>query len=420
MITMERVKGWAFFAFLLTVPIFYLVNQPDSRMVQERYFQAAVMGLASLFFGNIWLTLFMWLNLALFTYHGAETGASQVLSIFLTSILFAVSRTYFTKHKIASVMPALQIVCLLTLGFMLAQAFGVDPLNTSLTADGTPKPYSTYNLLSGLFSLPAFNAIFLTLVASLMAFLSGPIWLLLLFVTLDARCSAAIFAWAFLIPFYVYYKRPRLFKPVLLVGIIAFGAYTYQDFATDKLTYNSRFENWHLMLRHSLMPPIGWGPDSFRNYNSHKNFLFRSDKDYQPLLETRLNESTLHFRYHSADAGRWRERFQGKIPEMDKLGAWDTAHNDWLQYVFEYGWIFGLPLLIGFLREVWLRFRYSDKRDEVLALFACICVFGLTATTQFPFHLARLSGIFGIILGAYSAVTDHDYDFITKEIKDAS
>jgi len=182
--------------------------------------------------------------------------------------------------------------------------------------------------------------------------------------------------------------------------------YSFKDFSGDKLTYASRFESWHMILKKSSHNLLGWGPDSFRNYSKDKNFIFLTDKEYNPIFSEKPNETTEIMRYHSADAGKWEARFKGKIPTG--INKWTEAHNDYLQGLFEYGIGF-IILLFFFFKEVYLRFHRSDKSPEILALFACLCVYALVATTQFPFHLARLSAPFGIILGAYFALTNTFY-----------
>lgn len=404
----EKAKEYAFLTFLFTVPIFFIAGMSDARIFQERYFQAASMALVALFFGNIWLTLFMWLNLALFAYHGAQVGSSQVLSVFLTGILFACSRQFFLKHSIRQFTKPLYLVAALSLIFMLAQAFGVDPINSPTSHKGEILKHSSLYLKTGLFYTASINSIFLTIIGALLIFLNSWLGFLLILPTLDARCSAAMLAWGFLIPFWIYWKARRFFIPAIIIGVLGFGFITYKDFSSDKLTYKSRFENWHLMLKSCLIYPIGYGPDSFRNTHKHKNFMFRSDKDYLPIIEIIQSKDTSIMRYHSSSESKWEERFKGKIPDINNINTWGEAHNEYLELLFQYG-ILGVILFVCFLREIRLRFILSDKSPEVLALFSVLCVYFLTSTTQFPFHLARLSGIFGVFLGAYWAVTDKSY-----------
>ena len=119
----------------------------------------------------------------------------------------------------------------------------------------------------------------------------------------------------------------------------------------------------------------------------------------------KLDGNKASFRYHSADNGKWVERFQGKKP-VNPVG-WQEAHNEYLQLWFEYGLI-GLIILFFFFRDLIFRFRQAPKTSEILTLFGCLITYALLSIVQFPFHLARISGIFTVILGAYYAKTDKE------------
>lgn len=430
---LEKAKEYAMYAILFSLPIFYVVNTTDMRQAQERYFQAAGMVLGSLFFGNIWLTLFFVLNMILFVYHGAEIGGSQTLSIFLTCILFACSRNFFSQKEqdFFKYAKALYFVAALSIFWMCLQLFGIDPLNTGRFADGVLMRNATFNVPCGLLAGPAFNGIFLTLVAALLMFQGSVLIGFLLFIPVFMmKSSASALAFAFLIVFWAYHRFREFifFIPIpkwRVIGIkfnylwvigamlLSFGAYTFHDNKVDPLTYGSRLETWHLIFKQSLANPFGWGPDSFRNYNSHKNFMFYGDETYNPMLRSKIDANTDRLQYYSADAGNLLPRYEGKKPK--NMSEWREAHNEYLQFFFEYG-IFGLIIFGGLIREVWDRYILSSKDNVTLALFACLLVYAITSITQFPFHLARLTGMFGIILGAYFAATDKNYKLFRGEI----
>lgn len=44
-----------------------------------------------------------------------------------------------------------------------------------------------------------------------------------------------------------------------------------------------------------------------------------------------------------------------------------------------------------------------------MMLTGILIVLAASSITQFPFHLARITGIFGLILGAYFSITDENY-----------
>src|SRR3990167_1410900 len=133
---LDKTKAIVFFTFLFTVPLFFIFGFPDARLAQERYFQVSVMALGALFIGNIWLTLFIWLNLILFAVHGATVGVSQIYSVFLGCVLFSCSRSWFTRNSFKKVVPALYLVAFVSIVFMLLQTFNIDPLHTKVDHTG--------------------------------------------------------------------------------------------------------------------------------------------------------------------------------------------------------------------------------------------------------------------------------------------
>ena len=157
---------------------------------------------------------------------------------------------------------------------------------------------------------------------------------------------------------------------------------------------------------------LGWGPDSFRNYNKNKKFLFKSDEDYNPMLMEKKDATTEILSYYSVDMTKLPDNLKGRIPK--NINTWGEAHNEFLQFLFEYG-LFGVLFISLFLKEMYDRFVLSNKSREVLALFGMLMVLFLASMTQFPFHVARISGILGILLGAYFSFTDKQYAIIKGE-----
>ena len=393
-------------AFLFLTPIFYIPNTVDLRITQERFFQITAILIISLFFGNIWMTLFVWLNVLLFALNGCEVGSQQVLSIFLTGMMFACARTFFRGRSILEFTKPMQLVALLSTIWMIFQSFGIDPIYIGAYSTGEIMHDTSFILRTGLLNLPAINSIYFVMVSSLMVFTS-PIWLILGIPVLLSSSSASAMAFAFLVAFWSYHKINRFFVFVMVAMFVLFCFFSLNDFKVDKKTYVSRFETWHLILRKSLEYPLGYGPDSFRNYQRNKNFTFWSDENYTPMLREVVSKDQHVLKYYSADPGKRKERFEHSGIPKD-INWWREAHNDYLQFFFEYG-IFGIILLCGFFREIYDRFVLSNKNTEVLSLFSILCVFAIVSFTQFPFHLARIAAPFGILLGAYWSATDKPY-----------
>lgn len=411
----DKLKDWMMIAFIFTVPIFCMQNVPDTRFIQEKYFQGSAMVLASLFFGNIWLTLFFWLNMLLFIYHGGDIGASQVTNVFMIGLTFACARNFFKDRNLITFVKPLILITILSLLWTITQLFRIELVGIPVSASGQMMEGGNIQP-NGLFFLPAFHGIFLTMMIPAIFFLlSGKkrwLSLLLIIPIFLTRCSGAYLALAFVIPFIIYHTKKKLVIPsIILAGVIALG-FTLVDHKIDPLTYKSRLLNWHMMGRYTIINLLGWGPDSFRNYNAHKKFLFKSDEDYNPMIMERRDASTEILSYYSVDMLKLPEKFKGRIPK--NINSWQEAHNEFIQFVFEYG-IFGIILIGLFLKELYDRFVLSNKSKEILALFAMLMVLFISSATQFPFHVARISGILGILLGAYFAYSDKQWSTIKGE-----
>lgn len=406
----DKLKEWGVTCFVFFVPVFFIVNRLDLRVEQEKFYQVMCMVFTSLFVGNIWITLFILWNILLYVYGGYSVGSMQIVNCFLFGITFASARNLFSNKSLSLIWGPLKLLTAITIFYMIFQVFGIGPLDVYLDSKGVMQENSTCNQLSGLMHLPAINGTFLALVAPIFLFTTPIIGLLMAIPILTCHSSGAILAYFALVVFWAWKKSPKkIFAIFAVISAIAFSAATYMDFKDDKLTYKSRFENWHLVLKLAWVNPIGYGPDSFRNYNKIKNFVFFSDEDYNPgvVFAPARDGELARFRYYSPDNGKWLERFGGRVPKH--FSGWNEAHNEYLELWFQYGLI-GLLLMFLFVREVRERYVLSDKSRDVLIITGMFIVLAVSSITQFPFHLARIVGILGIVCGAFWALTDKNYN----------
>jgi hypothetical protein len=412
----DKLKVWGLFAMLILAPICYTAG--DLRVFQERVMTLSIMSYASLFFGCIWITLFFALNVALFLWNGMDVGSTQVFNIFICSILFAISRTFFSLNKIDVIFNALKVLLLISLSWGILQLLSIDPVFIGRDPTGQIVHNKSFNLFCGAFSLPACHGMFLAL--CLPFFLSlGWLIPILLIIPIYLCNSAAVYltASAMFIYGFLYIRmvtfRNKIFYYIIL-SLLALGgiAGIFYDYNRDPLTGRSRFENWHTYIKYSLARPIfGWGPDSFRNLTPNKRFLFFSDEDYNPIVMQYNSADSATARYMSADEGKRIERYRDRTPKS--LSEWHEAHNEYIQIFFEYG-IVGLLIIGLFLKEICGRFRLSIDSIDVRILFGAILCYLIFSITQFPFHLARLAFFFPVILGAFFAKTDKDWDTFVK------
>ena len=378
----------------------------------------SIVAYSSLYLGSIWMTAFVLLNLALFLWNGGTVGGQQVINIYFACILFGLSRNFFVGRKMTILYTALKWLLAVNLIFMLMQSFGIDPLFLGQYSDGRKMWGQTFQAPTGLFALQAALGMFLAITIPFL-FTGGILLPILLLIPIFVCKSAGVYLASFVAFIYsfLYIRFLRFRKPwvyaiffTFAAGLCASGI--MYDYAKDRLTGGSRFENWHLYTRMALAQPLfGYGPDSFRNRTPHKNFTFISDEDYNPMTLYFEGGNQAIASYYSADEGKRQERFAGRKPKS--FSEWREAHNEYIQLFFEYG-LAGLFLLGGLCREIWIRFRLSIEKEEVRVLFGAMLCYAIFSIVQFPFHLARTALFFPVFLGAFFAYTDQDWDTFVK------
>lgn len=404
-------------AFIVAIPLIHLKYQEsfgwdsvqNDRNVQERFFVLLTMCLVSFMSGSIWITLFMIWNVFLLCYQGMTVGANQVINIFAGICLFIFSKQFFAKNDFKVLKTPIFIVCGLTIFWMVLQYFSIDPLMMAQRGDGV-KFYRPFNDPVGLFHIKMANGFFI-LIATIFLTLLSPIFTILMafpiYLSKSVSVYMAYFAW---IIFFIYWRYRRFFilSLILGIGITAFGA--WYDFKGDSKTFKSRFPMWHMTVKYALQYPLGYGPDSYRKLNNHKNFLFKSDNGYNPMVSFPQKDGSENVMFYSVRNDS--EESKKKADEVVKNGLknnelnfWDNPHNAVLNILFQYG-IAGFLILIGFIREIIFRFKKSAKDMEVIVLFGCLMAYFIASLTNFPLELARTAYLFPIILGAFYYKTE--------------
>jgi len=380
-----------------------------ARVVQEHYFQYFGMILVSAFSGCIWMTFFMALNVVLFINSGENAGFSQLLNVFVGICIFMVSKSFFKKESFFVLKSPIITIGVISLLFMLLQRLGIDPLNVGIESGGEILSGSLREM-NGVFGIKMANGFFLSILMVIMSFSSWvyvPLVGLTVFSPKSSSCIMAVMAYA---SFFSYFKARRFFPIVLGLVLISFFGGAYMDYKTDPKTFISRFPVWHSSVRKAFMYPIGYGPDSYRSLNDKKNFLFKSDGNYDHIIST-INGREERLSYYSVTNNREESKRKadalialGHVPN-NELNLWDNPHNLIINIFFQYG-IAGIVIFIGFIREIIIRFKKSTKTNEVLCLFGVLMVYFIASMTNFPTDLARTGYLLPIILGAYFARTE--------------
>jgi len=407
---MSTIQRWMVAIYLVATPLIYPLNwSGDFRLFQERVFQVLGMALVSLFVGNIYLSLFFILNCTLFVYYGNDVGYQQTLNIFIGLMLFMASKSYFKTNKFDS-RPIIAVFIISSI-FVVLQLLGIDPIH-SLNVGGKVNEDLVLNDPIGMFGLKAHNAIFAAICAPAIAALS-PILaiigsLIVLPILYLSKSTGAILAYATGMLFFLYHTYRRIFWAALLALAIAVPSYAYfQDYKFDKHMFVSRFNQWSMTVKFSLINPFGWGPDSYRNLTKTKRFVFGGQQDhktgiyyYQGYDE---KGDKWGFRYYDANAQKAAELNKDVDNQIIQPNFWDNPHNFLLNYWFQYG-LPGLILLWFFLKDCTLRFIETKKSKELIVITSMLITLVVSSFTQFPFEIARISYLIPILGGAYVTI----------------
>ena len=400
----NKIKEKAFVLFMAIAPIFYLTNSGDLRDAQAKFYQLGAIALISCFIENIWLTMFMLLNLFLLLSTGVETGINQVLNVFIGCLLFTVSKNYFKNKSFMDFSKVILWICFFNISWMMLQVLNIDPLYVGQMANGTPLIGQVFNDPLGLFGIKMANGIFLSIASMVMAVLNQYIGMLIIIPILMSHASTAVLAWIVSMLFFTWHIKRRLFIILSIIGVLGIGTYIVLDQKDDPNTFKSRFGMWHMVTRYSIINPIGFGPDSFRNLNEKKKFMFVSDNHYNPaIMVFNQANSEADVQYYDPKRGITNEPWKGN---QNEINVWDNAHNEYLQLFFEYG-IIGVLLLIGLFRDMIIRFNRCDKTNELIMLTSILLVYFVSSISHFPLHLARLGCLFPIFLGVWYARTEN-------------
>ena len=141
-----------------------------------------------------------------------------------------------------------------------------------------------------------------------------------------------------------------------------------------------RLPVWHKALIHAAKRPItGWGLDSFRRSDlSHKNFTYVNPPHFALARD-------------------------GKTKILE-TSSWDNPHNLYISLFYEWG-LFGIIILIGYLRFLGLRFKHATKDRELLGLAGFIIALLIVSFAHFPLFLSRMAVFIIPIFSLYELKT---------------
>lgn len=402
---MKLIKKHFLTVFMVTCPVIYTLLGSNLREFQELFFQLMAVCLVALFLGNRWLSAFLVLNAVLFAYAGADIGMGQVFNVLMGCLIFMVARAHFKTNSFLDQSKVIIWVGVASIYWMSLQLYGIDPIYVGQNGAGQLLEGQQFNDPVGLFGIKMANGIFLSLVGACLCALNiflVPFLLVPIFLCLS---SVAVLSFLTAILFYTYHLHRRAFVWILAISLVAGAAYLVIDQKKDPKSFSSRFAVWHSAVKFSLKNPLGYGPDSYRNTNRVKDFVFGGDEEGRHAIIRTISPTEADFKYYDPNYAVMENGFKDTKPK--NVQFWDNPHNEYIQLLIEYGF-FGLILLIGLIREMVYRFRFATPDKELVLITACLLVYAVASITQFPMHLARLGCLFPILLGAFYARTDED------------
>lgn len=350
----------------------------DARLAHQWIFMLGIFCVFSIILKNIWLTLFMWWSAILFLVFKMNLGGVYLQNIFLGCVVYFLVKLCFERKHIDFYLNIILWLVFANLAYGLVQIVGCNFLyrpHEYIHGFLTKELYPSYkylgclggweytNGINGFMGFSSCTAILYTfaipilltrknLIAKIGGFLMFvPIYYLHSSTSLMTAIIAVIFLSFFML------KRKYFFIALGIAILSAIGFLMFCD-----MPGKERFALWKLVLTDcNLHPVIGWGMDSFRNFTAQKQHLFVMGEQEQAAL--------------------------GIIKQL-----WDNPHNLYISLWYEFG-IVSLILLGGYIRQVCLWFKDSEKTRNLLALTTIILIFFVSSIGQFPIFLARMAVI---------------------------
>lgn len=356
---------------------FLTIGGVETRETHQMAMFLVIAMIFGLFLKNVWITLFLWWTIFLFSMFKFRTGAVYVNNVIFGCILYYLTKVSFKKEHISFFINMILWVLALNLSYLIFQAMGWDFL-FKIKEGGYARSfeYITNTRLLGFMGNIGVMAMFTAMCVPLLATRGtklGWVGAMALFYPLwRLESSTALLAAVISLIFILFFKVPR---KVWIIGVILLTLMGGLFIIYDKpLADKTRGHMWNLVLKDSMIHPItGWGLDSFRSFTEQKKHVYvlgGSDQDGTGI--------------HS--------------------GFWDNPHNLYISLLFEWG-IIGLLLLIGYLRQCALWFKNSIKDPNTLALSGLLLTVLLMSVGHFPMFLARLTTIIIPVAALYEIQT---------------
>lgn len=316
--------------------------------------------LFALLLRNIWLTLFVWLTVFLYSFFKFKGGEVYLTNIFAGCVFFYLTKIAFEKRHIDWFINMILWVLVANLLYGILQVLNWDFIYTLSERSSLPfgSVVSPFGFMSNTSIMATFIALCIPLVASRKGHFATITALALMPMFWILHASSALIATSIVFLFVMYFKYTKKLFIITTLLFVLLGSIFFVS-RVDKFG-TERFSQWKLALYDAYRHPItGWGLDSFRSFNYSKGFVYGRQVA------------------SSADG------------KQQEAAVWDNPHNLIVSLQYEFGFL-ALFFLGGYIRQCIVWFRQSDKSRNVIALAGFIGCFLIVSIGHFPAFLARI------------------------------
>lgn len=372
---------WVIIAFMIFVPMFYFSDPrfgvSAMRVSQTQIFQVLSIALCAIFIiQNIYLGSFLLISTISYAYFSFPLPAGvTLLNILGGCLLYEATYRVVNKDNYNMIFQAIIWICLYNLLYATLQINGFEVLYTEYRQTNYQNGFLGFMGLKAIFGiLIAFSAPF---IMQSTPYISG--LLIIPAVLTESSCAVVSVAFSFL--WNIYFTKRRLFYVMLAVLTIGASAYAYKDSGTGMFT--DRANMWKVVLQDAVKKPLtGYGMDSFRCVTPDKSFMYV--KNVRTLETFRIRQEDL-IEYQNTKIVP-NDKYAGHYVKGDTLDIWDNPHNEFIQLLYEFGFI---PFFIlGFMiYDIKRRFEKHSWQIPLISSFIAVAILSIG---QFPFHLARV------------------------------
>ncbi len=335
------------------------ISGMDLRISQEVLFSLLVMSIFSLFFDNIWITIFFCWSMYLFIFYRFQIGQQYITNMFLGGMVYYMIKQSCKKEHINFFINILFWLVFANLALMFLQITGNDfvfKLRIDKTMVNNTDPAGFMGYKAAMATLMALALPLLYTRRNLLAKICAFGMLVPLYISRSSICVLA----GGIVLLLCIWKDNRKLAILLSICVLITGGWYIKKIDNPETSMNMRVEQWKMTLHDATTHPlIGWGLDSYRNISKQKNFIYVQGQDGKKTVDGKL-----------------------------KVDQWDNPHNLIVSLFYEWG-LLGVVCLFGLMRKYALQWQRSVKTANLQGLGLFLIALFIISMAQFPLWLAR-------------------------------